>query len=172
MSLVAWSAPSHYLNQCRDIVNWTLGIKCQWNLNRNLYIFIKKSAFENVVWEMATILSRPQCVKKSVIHVCIFGMTFGGYITPCWSKTKEVTLLIDWSHSVKSFRYCCITMATWELSHFLKVSEFKHLEKSFQIEINHMFQSWLRFSDVTTTSLWWINTSIVSMKHEAVDLKF
>ena len=33
--LVAWSAPSHYLNQYWDIVNLTLGNKLQWNLNRN-----------------------------------------------------------------------------------------------------------------------------------------
>ena len=45
----AWSAPSHYLNQCCNIVNWNLGNKRQWNLNRNLYIFIHKSAFEIVI---------------------------------------------------------------------------------------------------------------------------
>ena len=33
--LVAYSAPSHYLNQCRIIVNWTLRNKFQWNCNRN-----------------------------------------------------------------------------------------------------------------------------------------
>ena len=38
----------HYLNQCWNIVNWTLGKKLQWNLNRNLYIFIQENAFENV----------------------------------------------------------------------------------------------------------------------------
>ena len=37
--------------------------KLQWNLNRNLYIFIKENAFENVVWKMAAMLSRPQWVK-------------------------------------------------------------------------------------------------------------
>ena len=37
----AWSVPSHYLNQCWDIVNWTLRNKLQWNLNRNLYISIE-----------------------------------------------------------------------------------------------------------------------------------
>ena len=26
--------------------------KRQWNLNRNLYIFIQENAFENVVWKM------------------------------------------------------------------------------------------------------------------------
>ena len=37
--------------------------KLQWNVNRNSCIFIQENAFENVVWKMAAILSRPQCVK-------------------------------------------------------------------------------------------------------------
>ena len=60
---VAWPAPSHYLNQCWIIVNWTLRNKLQWNLNRNSNIFIQENAFESVVCETAAILSRPQCVK-------------------------------------------------------------------------------------------------------------
>ena len=56
-------APSHYLNQCWNIVNWTLRNKLRWNFNRNSKIFIKENAFENVVCEMASILSRPQCVN-------------------------------------------------------------------------------------------------------------
>ena len=55
--------PSHYLNQCWNIVNLTLGNKFQWNLNRNWYIFIQENAFENVVWKM-TPMSRPQGVKN------------------------------------------------------------------------------------------------------------
>ena len=47
----------------KNITNWTPGSKLQWNLNRNSYIFIQESAFENVVWKMAAMLSRPQCVK-------------------------------------------------------------------------------------------------------------
>ena len=42
-----------------------LGKKFYWNLNLNLYIFIQENAFENVVWEMADILSRPQCVNST-----------------------------------------------------------------------------------------------------------
>ena len=61
--LVAWSLPNHYLNQCWNIVSWTFGNKLQWNLNQNSYIFIQENAFENVVWKMAAILSRLQCVK-------------------------------------------------------------------------------------------------------------
>ena len=60
---MAWRAPSYYLNQCWNIVNWTLGNKNKWNINRNLYIFIQENAFENVFWKMAAILFRPQCVK-------------------------------------------------------------------------------------------------------------
>ena len=64
--LVAWPAPSHYINHCWNIVNWVLRNKLQWNLNRNSYIFIHENAFENVVWKMAAILCRPQCVKSHI----------------------------------------------------------------------------------------------------------
>ena len=57
------TAPSHYLNHCWNIVNWTLRKKLQWNLNRNWNIFIQEKALENVVWKMTAILSRPQCLK-------------------------------------------------------------------------------------------------------------
>ena len=58
--LPGWRS-GHYLNQCWNIVNWTLGNKLQWDLYQNLNIFIQENAFENVVWKMAAILSRPQC---------------------------------------------------------------------------------------------------------------
>ena len=58
----AWLAPSHYLNPCRNILHWILRNKLQWNLNSNLYIFIQENAFSYVVWKMAAILSRPQCL--------------------------------------------------------------------------------------------------------------
>ena len=50
--LGAKQAPSHYLNQCRLIVNWTLRNTFQCKLNRNCNIFIQENAFENVVYEM------------------------------------------------------------------------------------------------------------------------
>ena len=59
-----WPAPSHYLNQCCNIVNWNLRNKLQWNLNRNSNTFIQENAFEIVVCETAAIFSRPQCVNK------------------------------------------------------------------------------------------------------------
>ena len=52
--------------KCWDIVNWTLTNKLQWNFNPYSNIFIQENAFENVVCEMASILSRPQCVKTLI----------------------------------------------------------------------------------------------------------
>ena len=53
----------------------TLGIHFSENLYQNSYIFIQENAFENVVCEIAPILSRPQCVKQgpdsNVIYHCI-----------------------------------------------------------------------------------------------------
>ena len=43
---------------------WTLRNKLQWKFNRNSNIFIQENALENVVCEMASILSRPQCVNR------------------------------------------------------------------------------------------------------------
>ena len=54
--LVAWLAPSHYMNQCWNIVISNLRNKLQWNLKRNSYIFIQENAFENVVRKMAAIM--------------------------------------------------------------------------------------------------------------------
>ena len=44
--LVAYSAPSHYLNQCWVIVNWALRNRLQWKFNQNTKFFIH----ENCIW--------------------------------------------------------------------------------------------------------------------------
>ena len=56
--LVAYSAPSHYLNQCWIIVNWTLRNTLQWSFNQNTNIFIYGNASENIICKMADILSK------------------------------------------------------------------------------------------------------------------
>ena len=61
--LVAYSVPSHYLNQCWVIVNWTLRNKLQWNFNSNTKLNIHENAFENVC-EMVTILFRRRWVNR------------------------------------------------------------------------------------------------------------
>ena len=67
--LNSWSTPSHYQNQCWDIIDKTLRNKLQWIFSRNSNIFIQENAFESVVCEKAAILSRPQWVKLQ--WVCI-----------------------------------------------------------------------------------------------------
>ena len=53
------------------IVNSNLRNKLQWNLKRNSCVFIQENEFENVVCEMASILSRPQFVKEIDIQTPI-----------------------------------------------------------------------------------------------------
>ena len=66
--LAAWSAPSHYLDQCWNIVKSNLRNKLQWNRKRNSHIFIQENALENVVCEMAVLLSRRQCVNLQILR--------------------------------------------------------------------------------------------------------
>ena len=86
--------PSHYLNQCWVIVNWTVRNKLvkQWNLNRNFIIFIKENALENVVcycgvgcggvWGVGVVLYRFFSTKRlgdSIIHIfngCIYHLSW------------------------------------------------------------------------------------------------
>ena len=60
----AFSAPSHYLNQCSLIANWTIRNKSRRNSNQNTKLFIHKSASENTVCEMAATLSKGRWVNK------------------------------------------------------------------------------------------------------------
>ena len=61
--LVAWSAASHYLNQCWSIVNLTFGNKFQLNFNQNSNIFLQQNTCEKDVYKMVSIWSRTQCVN-------------------------------------------------------------------------------------------------------------
>ena len=69
-----------------NIVNWTLGNKLQRNLNQNLNIFTEENAFENVVWKMAAILSRPQCVHVALTcFVCRHFVLSMFWLSTFWS---------------------------------------------------------------------------------------
>ena len=56
-------APSHHLNQCWNIVNWTFRNKLQWNINKNYNIFSQENVFISAVCETAAILPWSQCVN-------------------------------------------------------------------------------------------------------------
>ena len=58
------------------IVNWTLRNKLQWNFKQNTRLFINKNAFENIVCEIAVILSRERWVNAPAVTTalsCSFG---------------------------------------------------------------------------------------------------
>ena len=52
------------LVQCRNIINWILRNKYQWNCNLNSNIFSLRKCIWNVVWKMVAIMPWPQCVKS------------------------------------------------------------------------------------------------------------
>ena len=80
----------------------TLGNKLQWNLNRNLNIFIQENAFENVVWKMAAILSRPQCVKHVNDRQWKTGRSTGSYMNR-YILIEHISILCNYV-----YRYVCI----------------------------------------------------------------
>ena len=93
-------ATSHYLNQCWNIVNWTLRNKLQWNFNRNSNIFNQENTPQNAICEMASILSRPQCVKDDISFKRYARLTRKHGYSPMrkLSKIMLVTTLTSTSH--------------------------------------------------------------------------
>ena len=63
--------PVHYLNQCWNIVNWSLGKKLRWNFYQNTKLFIHENTFENIVCEMAAILFRRRWVNKQARNITL-----------------------------------------------------------------------------------------------------
>ena len=55
---VAWSAASHYLNQCCNIVNWTLRNKFQWHINRNSRKYLRKCRLQYDVYFVSASMSK------------------------------------------------------------------------------------------------------------------
>ena len=48
--------------------------KFQWNFNWHSNIFIQENAFQNVICEKPSILSRPQCVKNCDLNSNLMGI--------------------------------------------------------------------------------------------------
>ena len=133
--------PSHYLNQWWNIVNWTVGNKCQRNLNQNLYIFSQENAFENVVCEMAAIfflslivLTRP---KWFMIDICVTIVSIGLGKKDFDTIANEVTSLsLHWPTGIYKidpfvghlFDWCWISLGLLSRCHILKSRNCKLFE--------------------------------------------
>ena len=83
--LVAHLAPSHYLNLCWGIVNWTLRNKLQWNFDQNTKFIIHENASENVVCEMAAILFKESWVISPSTVSQLGGSVL--WLSGIWVKT-------------------------------------------------------------------------------------
>ena len=120
--LVAYSASSHYVNVCWNIVNWTLGNKLQWNFNRSSNIFIQENAFENVVCEKASILFWPQCVKVGLMNKLMADHTIMTYWFKLASKTVIKTgyrLVAPWTEWPPFRRwYFQMLFCEWKVLYF------------------------------------------------------
>ena len=101
-------------------ISWTLRNIRQWNFNSNSSIFIEGNVFENVVYNMASILWRPQSVKLSGL-----GCAMLNHVKFCrisrhlqlilrsnfrltllkWPWWMEVFNL--WHNSFYLFKFCC-----------------------------------------------------------------
>ena len=77
------SAPSHYLNQCWNIVDWTLRNKLQWNFNKKHTFSLKMHL------KTSSAKQQPFCFGLNVLNVEETGHPFGSGI---W-----------WRHEMESF---------------------------------------------------------------------
>ena len=86
------------------------GNKIQWNLNQNILLFFYALyALENVVWKMAAILSRPQCVKWNMVRIALFvtqaildflvqvvGRADSGFALSQWETSLQSNAVSHW----------------------------------------------------------------------------
>ena len=111
--LVTYSVPNHYLNQCWIIINSTLRNTLQWNFNQNTHFLIHKNSSENVVCEMAAILSRARRVNPwSGGTKCIEDRPFPSTLDvlyavkcPCTFKGSNMIVCVL---LVSNSRGCCL----------------------------------------------------------------
>ena len=78
----------------------------QWNLNRNLNIFIQENAFQNVVWEMSAMLSRLNgimAVGNEIVRddkTCVIVPLLHQISTTDWLSLRSDILVNDWHRNV------------------------------------------------------------------------
>ena len=112
---MAYSAPSHYLNQCLVIVNWTNSNKVQCNFNQNSIFFIQENAFENVACEIAAIFSRRECHT----YMCKF----------CVCRAMYNVFLANLSDSIPPMIMCSVIDS---------MSEKNSMLSCFQMNVKHI----------------------------------
>ena len=156
------------MNQCWNIVNWIP--------RNNSYIFIQENPFENVVWKMSAILSRPQCVKSSLclrVAYCsaedklktyfppnsLFFVISNGQVTSfkmsneIWRHFAELRVLTHWSRD----KMAAISQTTLSNAFsWMKMLEFRlkfHWSLFIRVQftiVQHWFRWWLGADQATS----------------------
>ena len=92
--------------RCQAVI-LSLGNKIMWNINQNSHIFIHENAFENLVWNMASILYWPRCVRwPRPRDTCV------GEIVHHWSRQWAAAWKAsntNWTNS-RVIHYCDVIM--------------------------------------------------------------
>ena len=107
--LVAWTAQTHYLHQCWNIVNWPLRTNfSEFLIEIDIFSF-DIMRLKISVWEMAAIFSRPRSVKDAISTVN--RMSYNGkciwkhvYSSRCSEGKKILSYLILTSTWVKGWK--------------------------------------------------------------------
>ena len=86
--LVAWSLPSHYLNQFWNIVNWTLRNKLQW-----IFFEMLAFSFNKMLLKMSSVKWQPFCLGLNVLRI-------SNYIP---QKITDVITYPWWRHQMETF---------------------------------------------------------------------
>ena len=87
------SRPSHKLNQCSHIVNYTLRVIFQWNCSENWKVSIQRNVFDNIVCEMAAILSWPESVNPTKVACELHNQFLNQNINPLSEDTYRIAHL-------------------------------------------------------------------------------
>ena len=108
-------AHSHYLDQCWNVVSWTLRNKLQWNFNRNSYFFVQDNAFQNTVYKMTIILSWLQFVNCKLWEPIDSRYPFHKRFMSPWSKIgKTARYSSSNNHNLMMLQFCiCHVVSCW-----------------------------------------------------------
>ena len=107
--LVAYWASRHYLNQCWVIVSLPFRNRLQWKFHRNTKLLIHQNASENIICEMAAILSRGRWIK---IPLQIVDRTCTLKFLPLWIHNGL------WYCGVGTHLFCWLNISTAQFVFF------------------------------------------------------
>ena len=90
--IIAWSAPSHYLNQCWDIVNWNLRNKFHEILSQT-----EAYSFKNMYLKKSSGQWRPFCLGLNLSGLCLIYVIEGNDLS-CPPVRYKLQFGDPWRH--------------------------------------------------------------------------